>query len=316
MKSILALVSLIIILSCSTSVVKEKIEFQTLADMNYHRYGFGSTSDSNYIYAICGGTNETPGISSSIEKYDISKNKWSILTEKIIPRRYCNAELIRSQNKIYIFNGEYKNSNMSGIVKRLEIYDLTTNQVSFGTDVPLSVKKADSDVWDNKIYFYGGEDSHGFSDRLYEYDPVTAIWKRLPDMPHAKETSGKIIDGILYVFGGYDSRHQMLTKISKYDIKESTWTELGDLPFAVSAHATASDSRRIWLVGSYEDLQYLAYYDTKTTEFKKFTSNMADRRHAKAQIIDNILYVYGGTQNSFSSSSLSITQSADISFVK
>lgn len=316
MKITLSLFSFFILMSCSSLVVTDKIEFKTLAEMNYKRYGFGSASDGKNIYAVCGGISISPDFSNSIEKYDIENNKWSLLTDNIISRRYCNAEYIGSENKIYIFNGDYGNSNLHGFVKRVEIIDLNTNQVSFGSDNPFPVIHAGSDVWNNKIYFFGGEDSHGFSDRVLEYDPVTSVWKRLPDMPHAKHTSGKIVNGILYVFGGYDGHRSMLTNISAYNIADSNWIDLGNLPVAVSAHSTSSDGKRIWLIGCYEDLQFLAYFDTMTKEFKKFNSNMTDRRHAKAQIISNVLYVFGGNQNSFNSSALSNTQSADISMIK
>jgi hypothetical protein len=41
---------------------------------------------------------------------------------------------------------------------------------------------------------------------------------------------------------------------------------------------------------------------------------MTERRHAGAQVIGNSLYVFGGNQNKQSTTALSNTESADISF--
>jgi N-acetylneuraminic acid mutarotase len=315
MKKIFLLFSLVLLASCSTSLITEKAELKPLADMSYKCYGFGSTTDGKNIYVVGGSNNTTAYVSGSMDKYNIAENKWSILSDSLTPRRYCNAEYIGSENKIYIFNGEYISSNVRGFVRSLEIYDLNTNQISAGPDNPYPVISAGSAAWHNKIYFFGGENSYGFSNSFYEYDPVKSLWKRLPDMPKAKQTSGVIIEGILYVLGGYDGRY-MQTGIDAYNIKDSTWTHLGDLPIKTSAHCTASDGRRIWLVGSYNDLNSLAYYDTKTKEFKRFDSNMIGRRHAGTQIIDGTLYVFGGNQYSSGSSAISSTESLDISLIK
>lgn len=316
MKTNLMFFVFLLFASCSSLVVTEELEFTNMTPMNFKRSGFGSTTDGKNIYAVAGEIGISPYISNSIEKYDISENKWILLTEELTPRRYCNAEYVAALNKIYIFNGEYTDDRLSGLIKRIEIFDCTTKEITFGPDVPLPVKNAGSDTWNNKIYFFGGQDSHGFSDRVFEFDPATGIWKRLPDMPRAKQTSGKIVNGVLYIFGGFDGNPEMIKNISAYNIKESKWTKLGDLPIPISAHAAASDGTRIWLVGCYKDLQFLASYDTKTNKLKMYNSNMVERRFAQSLVLGGKLYVFGGSQSKLSSTILSNTQCADVYLVK
>lgn len=312
MKKLFTILTLTILVSCSSVVVKEKLDLSNKSDMNFQRFGFASVTDGKNIYAIGGGIGVSPFISNTIEKYNVIDDKWTLLTDKLTPRRYCNAEYIASQNKIYIFNGEYLSDQIRGLVNRVDIYDINTNEIITGIENPYPIKNAGSDTWNDKIYFFGGEDAHGFSDNLIEFDPSTNKWKKLANLPRAMQTNGKIIDGILYIFGGYRGGYTVLRNISAYNIKENKWSELGKLPVSISAHTTTVYGNKIWLVGAYNDKDFLGYYDTKTNEFVQFKSNMLSRRHAQSQILDQKLFVFGGIQSRSASDALKSTQSAEL----
>ncbi len=284
------------------------IEFSSLADMNYAKYGSGYTSDGNNIYSICGGLDEAPWKSRSIEKYDIAFNTWTEIVNNLIPRRYCSAEFVNSQNKIYIFNGDtYTNTTYTDTV---EIVDIMTGDLSYSATNPYPVEYGGSAVWNNKIYIFGGSNSSGYSNRLYEFDPSTESWTRLADMPEAKQTNGEIINGVLYVIGGYSGSTSK--RIDAYDIQNSTWTPLGELPDGISAHATISSGKNIWLVGSYDNIKFLGQYNVETNSFTQLTSNMIGRKHCGASIVGDNLYIFGGNQSS-NESSIKNLQYADIS---
>lgn len=53
------------------------VSFNPLSDMTSSRYGMGYTFDSVYIYAIEGGINISPWISTTMERYDIINDYWS-----------------------------------------------------------------------------------------------------------------------------------------------------------------------------------------------------------------------------------------------
>ncbi len=285
------------------------LHFSSLADMNNARYGAGYTSDENYIYSICGGIGETPWTSTSIEKYDIAFNTWSEIVNDLIPRRYCSAEYIESQSKIYVFNGDtYSNNTYTDTI---EIIDVDTGNLSYSITNPYPVEYGGSAVWNNKIYSFGGSNASGFSNRLYEFDPLSNNWTRLDDMPEAKQTNGEIIDGVLYVFGGYNGSTSK--RIDAYNIQNETWTHLGDMPFGISTHATAKTDNEVWIVGSYDNIKFLAVYDTEINNFTQLTSNMIGRRHAGAQVIGDNLYVFGGNQGFSNGDVLSSMEYANIS---
>ena len=278
--------------------------FQPLNDMPYPKFGLGYTASNSYLYAASGGPGDER--SQKIERYKISTGTWSELISGVKARRYCSAEFVNAQNKIYLFNGDtYPNHTNTDTI---DVIDLADGSHTILTSNPYPVHYGGSAVWNDKIYVFGGNNGDGYSNRLYEFDPATDNWTRLADMPEAKQTSGKIIDGVLYVFGGYNG--SVSSRIDAYNISGESWSYLGDMPSGLSSHATAVSGKYIWLVGDYSDLSFIAVYNTETNEFKKLTSNMAPRRHAAAVAKDNKLYVYGGYNGQDVLSSLEV---ADIS---
>jgi len=312
MKKIILFIVLFFIIFIFNMYSQVNVTFDSLTEMTTNRYGMGYTFDGTYIYAFTGGKNIPPFNSSSMEIYDITNNTWTEIQNDLIPRRYGSAEYISSQNKIYIFNGWYYGSNPSIVrTDTIEIYDVTNGALSYSTSNPYPVNYAGSAVWNDKIYIFGGGTDTGTSNRLYEYDPSTDQWLRLPDMPESKTTGGRIVDGVLYVFGGYTGTTS--TRIDAYDIQDSSWTFIANMPVGVSSHASAVSGKYIWLVGSYDNLQLLAIFDTETNIFSQLSNNMTGRRHAAAVVVDTNLYIYGGSQTSSSTSALKSLEYANIS---
>jgi hypothetical protein len=305
---------LVSILFFSMALINAQVlEFQSLSNMNYDRFGLASATDGKYIYAINGGTGVSPWQLGTIEKFDLATNTWNIVLKDIMPRRFCNAEYIQTKNVIYIFNGDQiRNKRFIYYPRNVEILDLATGQVSLGTENPYPVSNGGSAVWENKIYFFGGENSNGYSERLYVYDPLNLEWTRLPDMFEAKHTNGKIIDGILYTFGGYKARRS-LTEIDAYDIEKATWTHLGNLPFKLSSFSAVVQDKLIWIIGSFDDADLLACFDTQTGKVTRFDSNFEGRTNSASQIVNNKLYVFGGNKNVTAFSATVKTEFADVS---
>lgn len=289
-----------------------KISFKGLSNLLYSRFGFMAVSDNAYIYVTGGGSDDTTQINKGkIQKYDIANNTWSIFktSTSIIQKRYSAA--ILDSNNLYLFNGETKR----GMNKKLEIVNLKTGEVSFGTDNPLPVASAGACIYKDNIYVFGGAISRKkpiiYSKNLYKYNITSKTWTKLADMPEAKETSGQIIDGKLYVIGGYYGRSSL--KVSIYDLATNTWENLNDLPWPISAHSTSVYKKNIYIVGDYNNLSNIGYYNITNNAYSKVENNMIGRRHCSSLIINGKLFVIGGNQNSPSSATLNSIQVADLS---
>jgi hypothetical protein len=283
------------------------LHFSSLNQMNEARCGFGYAYDGNNIYSVCGRTDISPYRSKTIERYDLANNNWSVFANDLIPRIYCSAEYIPSQNNIYVFNGETYDDN--SYTDTIEIINAHSGLISYNASNPYPVEYGGSAVWNDKIYVFGGSNSAGFSNRLYEFDPTGNSWKRLPDMPEAKQTNGEIIKGILYVIGGYNGSESK--RIDAYDIQNSSWVNLGELPVGISAHSMTASGNNIWIVGSYNDIYMVGIYNTEIKEFTQLNTDIIGRRHCGICIEGPNLFVYGGNQPS--GSILKNMQKADIS---
>lgn len=130
-------------------------------------------------------------------------------------------------------------------------------------------------------------------------------------MPEAKGTSGRIIDGILYVFGGYNG--EVSTMIDSYNLQNKTWTFIGNMPVGISSHGTAVSGKYIWIVGSYDNIYSLALFNTDNYNFYQPTNDMIGRRHAGVILIGDYLYIYGGNQASTYASFQNTCEYANIS---
>jgi N-acetylneuraminic acid mutarotase len=304
---------------------QDTLKFENMFSMKNDSYGLGTATDGKFIFAVGGGSYSFQDMLNTIDRYSVTDDIWDRIGSGIIPRRYLNVEYVPSLNKIYIFNGEYSSkfnlqsslyasrSSKIRFTDVIEIVDLNSYTVTTVDSNPYPVLGAGSAVWDNMIYFFGGWNPMGYSDRLYRYNPAKDDWKELEEMPESKRTNGQIVDGVLYTFGGYDNSSSDYKTIHAYDIKTDKWTLIGELPTGVSATATASDGKNIWIVGSFYNLGFIASFDTQTKTVKTYKSNMIGRRFASAQIVKNKLYVFGGNQTDFGQTCLNSVQCADIS---
>ena len=284
------------------------LSFSNLSNMTSNRGLISSATDGNNIY-VCNGFSFTDSATTQIEKYNIATNTWSAFSNTNSPLRYSSAEVVG--DNLYVFNGGQSNTTYND---KMEVINLTTGVVSYSTVNPSPVRSAGSSVWNGKIYSFGGSGSSGYSAKLYVFDPVVQTWTELADMPQAKETKGEIINGKLYVIGGFNSAMPSYsTSIDCYDIQTNTWSHLIDIPNVNSASSTSAYQNKIWIIGDYTNLTFVGYYDVLTNQFVSIQSNIIGRRHAGAVALNNNLYAFGGNQTSFSNSCLNSLQVANIS---
>lgn len=275
-----------------------------LRGMKGGRYGMGYTTDGKYLYAV-NGSSRAPFYTTDIIRYDIESDEWSVLTDKLTPKRYVSAEYVAG--KIYVLNGYGPSFEIN---EKVEVVDSQTGEIIYLKDNPSPVSFSGTAVWNEKIYVFGGMvGERYYYNQIYVFDPVTGNWTLLGVIPENKHARGEIVDGVLYIFGGYNG--QVSSRIDAYNIAHNTWYFLGDMPVGISANAITKHGDFIWLVGSYNNLSSLAVFNTKTREFNLVKSNMYGRRHAAAKVVNNKLYVYGGNRAS-GGSFLSSIQVADL----
>jgi N-acetylneuraminic acid mutarotase len=286
----------ILFITYLTTTAQTKLKFKDMPDMPTARAGISTTSDKNSIYVTCGFAARSYG-TSMIEKYDIKNNIWTVLTNSLAPKRYCSSVIIG--NNLYVFNGQDEKAYNN----KVEVVNLNNGSITFTKDNPLPRRIGGAAAWNGSIYVFGGAISteinkgfpkHVYTNKLYKFDTSTQEWEELASMPEAKETQGEIINGKLYVIGGFNGK--VSNRVNMYDIYTNTWTDLGTIPDSLSAHALVSSGNKIYIVGDYTKLTTVACYDVSTRTYTRFDNNMVKRRHAGIEIVDGKLYVMGGNQ--------------------
>ena len=322
-KPILLMLVVFIVISCSSGLKQKSnydspysIEFtqpEELQAMEEGRSGFGYCTDGKYLYAINGSTVTNTLFFADALRYDIENDKWTQLTDKLIRKRYCSAEYLNG--KIFVFNGIESNGINNN---HTEVMDVKTGEISVFQGNPNPVTIGGSAQWQGKIYVYGGgiyepERPRLFSNQVWEVNPALGKWTLLTQMPIAKEVRGDIVDGVLYLFGGYFG--EVSHNIDMYNILTNTWTRLEATDVRISANAVARHGKFIWLVGSYHTYNLLAVFDTVVKKLYFVNSNILGRKNAGATIVGDKLYVFGGLRSKRKNVIKSI-QVADISEVE
>ena len=278
----------------------QDVLFSDLSAMEIGRSAINSASNGENIF-VANGFTTMENYSTEVLKYSVSSDTWTSLPNFTILKRFPSLAII--DNKLYIFNGK----TPTGINQEVEVIDLSDNSYTLSTTNPNPGSAAGAAVWEGKIYSFGGSiDGTQFSNKLSVFDPVEETWTTLADMPLSLETKGEIVDGKLYVFGGYNG--SVSDQVLKYDIATDTWTFIGLMPYGISAHATTVIGNQIWLAGDFVNHTSLLYFDVLEEKFYTQTSNMKPRRHAAAEGINGQLYLIGGNTASDITTAIPSTQ--------
>ena len=79
-------------------------------------------------------------------------------------------------------------------------------------------------------------------------------WEKLPDMPVEKWEPGTVVlDGRLYLFGGYTEGVTSSKLSNVFDPRDGSWTRIQDLPSAITHMNMVLDGRTVWFAGGYKD---------------------------------------------------------------
>ena len=294
-----------VLLSSLSYAMSQDLNFSDLADLPSARSALASANDGSHIYVVNGLGPDTPH-ATEIFKYDIAADSWSLLATSEFSKRFASCAIV--ENQLYIFNGELGIGILNPYVEKVNLEDGTIEVIGPN---PQPVRSAGAASWNDKVYSFGGYIGPGsYSDAVLEFDPQTMTWNTVTQLPVATETEGAIIDGKLYIIGGFNG--DVSDRIYIYDIEADSWSNEVEMPSGLSAHATAKIGNRIYLVGDFTNLNTLSYFDTSDNNFYMLSSNLNPRRHCAAEGIDGRLYAIGGNTNSSIQSAIASTQAASV----
>ena len=123
------------------------------ARMTIARADHSMTKYGNHLYVV-GGWNEVPGsnhrtIHNTLDRYDIASDQWTLVTNTPTPRYLASVAVMNG--KLYVIGGYRRNLHHKAS-KKIEVYDLDTDQWETHTDYPVTLWEHESCVIHVPIY--------------------------------------------------------------------------------------------------------------------------------------------------------------------
>ena len=83
-----------------------------------------------------------------------------------------------------------------------------------------------------------------------EYDPQTDRWVRKADMPTKRAfCSASVVDGKIYVMGGYETRDRAVSTVEEYNPVTDTWTGKADMLSPNARFSASTVDGKIYAIG-------------------------------------------------------------------
>jgi N-acetylneuraminic acid mutarotase len=120
-------------------------------------------------------------------------------------------------------------------------------------------------------------------------------WELGAPMPVARqELASGVLDGNVYVIGGYDENGNSTATVQVYDPITDTWTSAQSLPFAVNHNSAAVADGKLYSFGAGGGEVFV--YNPKSDSWSAVAStHYVHGGTAAVGVIDNKIYVVGGT---------------------
>ncbi len=197
----------------------------------------------------------------TVEMYDPTTDTWTQKADMPTPRKTKTCVV---DGKIYAIGG-WSTTHEQSQLEAVEIYDPATNTWAKAQGMNHARCSAAISVVNGEIYAMGGigwppnrDESGQYLSDIYlssveVFNPKTNQWHERTEMSVPKaEHSTSVIDGKIYVMGGYfleGRRVKTLSAIEVYDPATDRWTQEPDMLIGKSGHATAVIDGQIYILG-------------------------------------------------------------------
>ncbi|GGW92874.1 Kelch repeat-containing protein [Alteromonas halophila] len=294
--SVAALVSLLLITACASSPEPANKP----STLHMARYGHAAVADDEHIYVFGGGGER--GFLSSVEMIDPDTREVTLLSTKILPRRYLTA-VWDGEESVFLLGGHMVVDDELRYVATVEVFNTTTHEITSTTPmrVPRSFNSA-AKIGD-KLIVAGGTTTvpkrQGEGLTLLATPFTTAFdlqnktWSRLANLRVPRNTKVVAVNETICAMGGYNGFEQFAT-IECYDAPSDTWRSLPDAPAPFSAHSLIAYQEDVYVFGDYNDMDRVMKVNMKTNTWSYPTSDYQASRHNVAVVFGDEVFVIGG----------------------
>lgn len=153
-------------------------------------------------------------------------------------------------------------------------------------------------VHEDKIYAIAGDTSGGVTGAVEIYNPADNTWTiGTPKPTPVSNVAAAVVDGLIFVPGGYNAAGEVITTTEVYDPANDTWDALAPLPAPLCAYAIAAANGKLFVFGGWNGDSYVASvyeYDPQEDSWAAKTAMSTARGFAAAGTVEDKVYVVGG----------------------
>jgi N-acetylneuraminic acid mutarotase len=243
-------------------------------------YALGMAPNSagqSIVYTFGGTSSDEGGTGMTVKAYNVATNTWTGKQAQVVVF-YSNG-VGKIGSRLY-FSGGYVNAgSLPDASRELWAYDYSSDRMIKKANLPIFSAEGVSGVINNKLYVLPGAcNGNGYPNagycateatrRFYRYDPATNTLVSRRAAPHFhRRGAAAVLDGKLYVTGGFGASGEGISALDVYDPATNTWSTLAPVPGGGAARAGAALQGQFFvLVGGSPNRAYA--YNRFTNQWK------------------------------------------------
>ncbi|WP_261378083.1 Kelch repeat-containing protein [Bacillus paralicheniformis] len=125
-------------------------------------------------------------------------------------------------------------------------------------------------------------------------------WVSKADLPEVRSAAATaVVDGKIYVIGGFGSENIATNTTYVYDPKTNEWTQKTDMPTKRAGAAVAVVDHKIYVIGgntfntsNYANTEKVEIYDYKTDTWERGVDAPVKSYLSSAAVIDNTIHLF------------------------
>lgn len=252
-------------------------------------WGANDTNTGNTGISLFSGTCRTGGSGGTLT------DPWTTGAAGGTPRRM--AVSVEHNNKIYVWGGcNAVGSSCASPFNTMDVYDIATNTWSTGTAGGVGRYGATAEVYNNKMYIWGGHTGAAYSNRMDIFDFNTNTWSTgLAGGGVRAWATSSIYNDRMYIFGGYTGA-AYTQATSYYNITTNTWANAATSPTYAHAAEAVFYNNKFYIWGGYTNAttNIMRIYDPVTNAWSTGAAGGNARYIHTASLSNGKIYIYGG----------------------
>jgi N-acetylneuraminic acid mutarotase len=216
-----------------------------------------------------------------------------------IPTYLSGANMAAIGDKLVVVNG----GSSQGLNNGVYVYDPVAGTWTKPTATnPLPRTGGVQGVHNGKLILADGADASTSRGEAQSYDPVAHTFTALAtDSAATNLAFGDVVNGKLYVFGGYDSVAKADVATGRaLDLTANTWSPKASLPVAMEDAAAVAYNGKLYIFGGYDSSpddglnDNVLIYDPAANTFTTGAPMAIPVYRASAAVYNDHILIYGG----------------------